>query len=188
MTKVRAIKDRIQVKAVTELLLKHYGEHFAQIWQFALNVGLRMGDVLSINMADAKKSLRTGYLEIKEQKTKKYNRFEINAGARLIIEKRKFEYYDDVWLFQSHGNNIKRKGQPISRQAVYAALVSVGDIVGIKLGTHSARKTRARIMYEEGTDIAKVSEVLNHASIKETMNYLDITEEEKQATYHETVF
>lgn len=188
MTKVRAIKKRSEVKRVSELLTKHYPVHFEQIWKFALNVGLRMGDVLSISMSDAKKALKSGDLEIKEQKTGKYNRIEINVSIRAIITQRLNGFPNDEWLFQSHGNNIKAKVQPISRQSVYSALEHVGSIIGIKLGTHSARKTRARIMYEEGMKLVQVSAVLNHSSLKQTMNYLDITDDEKQETYHKVVF
>ena len=188
MTKVRALKTREDAERVTVLLHKHYGLMYEHIWRFALNVGLRMGDVLSISKEDARKALISGYLEIKEQKTKKYNNFQINAGAKEIIMYRLNLYPDSVWLFQSDSNRAKKLSKPLSRQSVYKAIVAVGDMINVKLGTHSARKTRARIMLESGYNIEQISAVLNHSSTWETKAYLDITQEDKNKTYHEVVF
>jgi len=189
MTKVRALKTREDAEKVGFLLEKHYGRKFELIWRFALNVGLRMGDVLSITMMQAKRSLKTGVIEIKESKTQKYNSFEVNVGAKEIIRERLEEFSGDAWLFQSHSRNAEHLNKPITRQSIYKALKDVGDnMIHIKLGTHSARKTRARIMHEQGTPIEKICTVLNHSNVKETMRYLDITQDEKNKTYHELVF
>jgi len=187
MTKVRALKTRKQINDVGDLLNKHYGRHFLQMWRFAVNVGLRMGDVLSISMEQAKKGLKDGHIEIKEQKKKKYNRFDLNIVAKQIIEERVKENKTDLWLFQSHGNNAKAMEKPISRNAVYLALREVGQIYGVKLGTHSARKSRARLMYESGETLESIASVLNHDDIKDTIKYIDITQDEKDRTYHEYV-
>ena len=187
MSKVRALTTREDVSRVGELLEKHYSNQYKQVWTLAVNVGLRIGDVLSITMHDARRALFRGNIEIKEEKTGKINQLDINFKVKEIINERLETNAGDTWLFQSHSNNAKALIKPLSRQSVYKAFRGVGDIIGIKLGTHSARKSRARLMYENGYSMQMIQGILNHASEYETKAYIDITHEEKQKSYSEFV-
>lgn len=179
MTKVRALKNIDEVTQVGDLLNKHYGKHYEQIWYFALNGALRMGDALDITMKQAVEALETGFIEIKEQKTSKQNRFTLNLRIENIIKERKKQYPKDTWLFQSHSNNAKAREKQMSVTALYQALKGVGEIINVKLGTHSARKTRGRLLYENGYSIEQVAAQLNHKDTSVTLVYIDITQEEK---------
>ena len=68
---VEPIKDKEQVKAVEEYL-KSYSNRNQLIFIFGINTGLRVSDILALDIADVKN--RT-YVEIREKKTGKYKRF-----------------------------------------------------------------------------------------------------------------
>ena len=53
--------------------------------------------------------------------------------------------------------------------------------IGLKLGTHSMRKTRGWAMHKAGTPIELICRTLNHSSPAVTMRYLGITQEEVHA-------
>jgi integrase len=68
---------------------------------------------------------------------------------------------------------------------VAKAFSEVGSIVGVKLGTHSMRKSRGWAMYSDGVPIEMIAKVLNHSSPSVTMAYLGITKKQVMDTYLE---
>ena len=73
--------------------------------------------------------------------------------------------------------------KPLNRSTVARAFSKVGDILRLKLGTHSMRKTRGWAMYSDGVPVEMISKVLNHSTTAVTMRYLGITKEEVLQTY-----
>jgi len=192
--KVNAV-DKAQAVQIEKVLRRNGQETYADVWRLNLNMALRISDLLALTFDDVKGNV----LRLNEQKTArkakgdqpaksgKAKTIEINDVARSIIEKRRQAYPDDVFLFQSKSNRVKGAAKPVTREAVSRAFKAAGEEVcgdSRNVGTHSARKTRARIIYEDTKDIALVSKMLNHSSIRVTETYLDIRQDDVNASYH----
>ena len=86
-------------------------------------------------------------------------------------------------VFQVHSNRTKGLIQPVSRVSVARKFKEIGEIIKVKLGTHSMRKSRGWAMYSDGVPIEMISKVLNHSHPAVTMAYLGITKQEILDTY-----
>jgi len=179
MNTVDAVKTKQEIDSITHLLNKIGGDIYSDIWKVGLNLGLRITDLLSLKYSDL--DLENRSLKLKEQKTDKSKEIRLNNTVIEIVERRRNEYPDDLWLFQVHSNRMKNS--PISRFSVSKKFQEIGEIVGIQLGTHSMRKSRGCAMYSDGVSIEMISKVLNHSSPSVTMRYLGITKDEVLETY-----
>ncbi|WP_273860679.1 tyrosine-type recombinase/integrase [Photobacterium sp. GSS17] len=171
---VQPVRDPKQVREVERRLKRHYGKQFAQMWVFGINTALRVSDVLTIRPHDVK----NGILYVNEKKTKKSHRIVLNKAALAIYQEILKEYPDTEYLFQSRGNRGKGSGKPLARQSVWKAFEEIGQMLDIKLGTHSMRKTRGYHMYKKTLDIARVQKMLNHSSPATTMAYIGLDQDQ----------
>lgn len=179
MATVDAVKSLDEVRDVARLLKKHKGDIYADLWVFGVNVGLRISDLLPLTLEQAK----SGVLELKEGKTNKNRKITLNGTAIAIVNKRLVATPDHTYLFQVESNRAKNK--PLSRSAVSKAFAEIGEMVGVKLGTHSMRKTLGWVMHSQGASIERVCKVLNHSHPAITMRYIGLTEADTQAAYSE---
>jgi len=68
---------------------------------------------------------------------------------------------------------------------VSEAFKEVGNILSLKLGTHSKRKTLGWAMYYTGERIERICRVLNHKYSAVTMRYIGLTQTDIDSAYHE---
>ncbi|MEW8359699.1 MAG: tyrosine-type recombinase/integrase [Candidatus Thiodiazotropha sp.] len=184
MNTVEAVKSLEEITTIETSLKKKKGAIYADIWKFGLNVGLRIQDLLSIeyDQIDAKKHTYT----LKEGKTRKSRTITLNNTALEIVNRRREDNPDDKYLFQSHSPKLKRGvQQPISRVSVSRAFKKIGDDLGLKINTHSMRKSRGYAMHKHGVPIEKISKVLNHSHPAVTMRYIGLEDEEIQKSYYD---
>lgn len=181
---VEAVKCQTEVVQVHKLLLKHNENRaYADMWQLGVNVALRITDLLSITYDDVQRN-RDGrlVLTVREGKTGKTRTITLNKTAEEVYNRRRADRPSDVYLFQS---DSKRNAvpKPIQRNAAYKAFSEVGDIIGVKLGTHSMRKTRGWVMHSAGVPIELIARVLNHSTPAITMRYLGLDAQAEQQSY-----
>ena len=176
---VDAVKSKEEIKRIASLLEKHYGSIYSHMWIFGVNAALRISDLRLITMEHA----LTGKLTLIEGKTKKRRSIPLNATAMSVVQLRHALNPHHNYLFQVDCNRAKNK--PISRQSVSAAFKEVGDILGLKLGTHSMRKTLGWTMYSAGERIERICKVLNHKDSGVTMRYIGLTQADIDSAYHE---
>lgn len=182
MNEVEAVKTKEEIKLVEQLLAKHHGSLYADLWRTGVNLALRISDLLSIKLEDI--DLNSRELELVEGKTGKKRHLKINETALSIITKRLSEYPEDIYLFQVHSNRTKgMAAKPVSRVSVARVFKEVGEILSVKLGTHSMRKSRGWAMYSDGVPVEMICKVLNQSSPAVTMRYLGITKAEVMQTY-----
>jgi integrase len=179
MNEVEAVKTREEIAAVKALLQKHHGAIYADIWKIGLNLSLRISDLLAIRFHDLDLDRRE--IVLIEGKTSKKRTIRLNDTALKIIERRRKESPNDAFLFQVDSN--RAKGKPISRNSVSRAFKDAGDRIGLRINTHSMRKSRGYVMFNDGVPIEKVSKVLNHSHPAVTMRYLGITNKEVLDSY-----
>ena len=171
--------SKAEIDMVHTLLMKKYGDLYADIWKVGVNLSLRISDLLDLEYGDFNMDDRS--LRLREKKTGKLKDIRLNAPAITVIEKRKKENPSDSWLFQVHSNRAKDK--PISRVSVSRVFKEAGEILGLTINTHSMRKSRGMAMYKDGVPIEKIAKVLNHTNPSSTLRYLGITHEEVMKTY-----
>lgn len=172
MAKVEVIKDLRKVRIISQLLEVRCSKQMADIWNFGLNVALRISDLLSIRFSDVngeKLSLISG-------STGKVTEIRLNRKAILLINEIRLRHPTHIYLFQSYRNqqSINRIARPLTRKAVTKAFKLVGDELGIQLGTQSMRKTRGYHLYKKTNDIAKVMQMLEQKNKTIALRYIGI--------------
>lgn len=179
MIEVEAVKTKGEIAAVEALLKKHHGQIYGDIWKIGLNLSLRISDLLAIKYQDLDMDRKE--FALVEGKTGKKRCIRLNDTAIRIINQRRKQHPGDIYLFQVHSNRAKDK--PISRNSVSRAFKDAGDRIGLRINTHSMRKSRGYVMFADGVPIEKVSKVLNHSHPAITMRYLGITNKEVMDSY-----
>jgi integrase len=168
-----------EAMAVHAVLLKRYPVIYADIWRIGLNMSLRISDLLKIKFKDLDLTNRT--IALVEAKTGKAKVIRLNNVAMEVILKRRNLYPDDVWLFEPHGK--MHRFDPVKRCTVSRVFKDAGDWLGLKINTHSMRKSRGAAMYADGAPLEMIAQVLNHSSTRETLRYIGITKEQVLQTY-----
>lgn len=148
------------------------------------NFGLRIGDVLDLEVDDFKGK----YLKIKEKKliNKKNNKtrnMKINKRMREIIDNYIKENNIEKYLFVGRGSDI-----PISRQQAWNIIKDIEKKFNLSnLGTHSLKKTFGYNFLSKYKDLEMLQKIFNHSETEETLRYIGLTQE-KQDFYMDDFF
>jgi integrase len=187
MKTVQPIRDKLKIDAMKKIL---YGSNFRDYVFFTLgiNSGLRISDLLSLKFNDIlidKNIVKE--ITLKEKKTGKTKTFSLSDKTRKIIKEYIStidEYNLDEPLFFSRK---KKDGQriPITRQHAHKILSDTANLVGIddNIGTHSLRKTFGYHAYKKGFDLSHLQKIFNHATPRQTLDYIGITKDEIDNIY-----
>lgn len=139
----------------------------ATILVLEANLGLRIGDILSLRLNDIIKDGERYRLNIKEQKTHKQRNFTIPL-----------ELYQYIKIYALE-NNIKPSAKlfDVGERVVQKHLKNVCGYLGLDgISTHSFRKYFAMCIYTNNNyDVALVKELLQHSSIVTTQRYLTMS-------------
>lgn len=149
-----------------------------------VNTGCRIETLLQLTP----KHIDGGCVRIKEFKTNKVSRYELNKDVYAVVAK----FID--YLGITSREYIFRKSpscdKPLTRQQAYNIIKDVANEVGIKyaVGCHSLRKSYGRFVYDETRDIHLVQRLLNHSNPIITQNYIcledrEVTKRRKIAKY-----
>lgn len=174
---------------------KSYGIRNYCLVVFGINTMLRASDIINFkikNVLNSDGSFKYG-INVYEQKTGKKRTVIFNKSVQEAISlylSTRPNYKMNEFLFPSNKseNGIQ---QPITTKSVWRILNQAGkdlnfNAIGLNLGSHSLRKTGARLGYEiekkNGNQeaIFTISKALNHSSISVTERYLDITSDDVQ--------
>lgn len=170
---IRSIDD---IKQITKTL----SPKFSLIWQIGVNIGLRVSDILGLNIKDV---LGRDEIYIKEKKTKKIKIFPIKSELKKKIcnycKQLNFNQ-DETPLF------LNESGKRLHRSAVYKAINEACKNLKIRenVGTHTMRKTFGYHHYKQFHDIALLQTIFNHSSPEITLRYIGITQEEINISYN----
>ena len=174
MHKVEPIRKKEQIEKVKNVLRKNEMRDLL-LFVFGINTGLRISDILKLKCADVRGK---DFVEIIEQKTKKYKRFPLTKELRNLIKFYLEGKSSQLYLFESRTsiNGVKR---PISRVQAYRIISCACLKAGIKdtIGTHTLRKTFGYHFYQEHKDIGLLQYIFNHSSQQVTLLYIGITQD-----------
>lgn len=210
--KVNALRTPEQIQAVKDYFLnynntvktnnKSHGIRNYCLFVFGINTALRASDILAFTIGeviDENGNFRDKFT-IKEQKTTKkrdvYYNDVTKEAIKMYLETLE-EYSLDDFLFPSNKRKWDEEKseyvqQPITVRSFWRIMNQAGkdlgfDKKGLTLGSHSCRKTFARQCITNNPDkpnmLIAVSEILNHASLKTTYTYADITADEQRELF-----
>lgn len=177
MELVEPIRSKKQIDAMKRYLKSGNLRDYL-LFVLGINSGLRISDLLSLQVQDVKGKER---ISLREQKTGKTKDFPLSDTCQKAIkEYLQVRDMDAGFLF------VSRKGQgAISRVQAYRILNEAARAIGIKeqIGTHTLRKTFGYWAYQAGVDITRIQKLLNHSAPSVTLAYIGITKEELDDVY-----
>ena len=161
--------------------LLHHGSRPKEIytaWQVGKVCLLRVSDVIKLKyhqIYDDNGKVRDTVVT-HDTKTKKYNPLNLRPLDHVLSSYRDWLIASKInsqWLFPRPTDD----GRHINRKVVYRYIKRSANFLGFKnIGTHSARKTGAYILYKNTNNLAMVSRMLNHSSERITERYLGISD------------
>lgn len=168
-----------------KLIKKHLQESPRNLCLFVLgiNTNLRASDLLKIKVSDVKHLQAGDEITLKEKKTGKMRRINLNGSCVAEIQGllKSGKYLDDDFLFQS-----KRKGKALTVPSFSQLVKGWCKEINLKgnYASHSLRKTwgyHQRVTFNVG--IPELMVCFNHTSQKQTLDYLGIQPEEIKSVY-----
>lgn len=175
---VDPIRDFNDIKKICDYLydrdLKYY-----TIFMLGIYSGLRVSDLLGLNIEDVENKTE---IMLIEQKTQKRKRFPINEVLKPVIEnwlkirKTQFglgEAVNALFVGKKHGRIEKSMMYRRLNEAVKAC-----GIDNVIIGTHTMRKTFGYHVYKKYKDLALLQRLFNHSSAATTLRYIGIEQEE----------
>ncbi len=175
MNVVEPIKDKRRIKRVERILAKR-NQRDLLLFVMGTNTGLRVSDILSLNVEDVRDK---DFIDIIEKKTGKRKRFPINEKIKTIIQNYTINKKSDEPLFKTRYRN--RMERTYAYKLVNYACHKVG-IQG-RIGTHTMRKTFGYHHYHKFKDVALLQKIFNHYSPSTTLRYIGIDQEEINNSY-----
>ena len=175
---VEPIRNKKQIVAV-ENYLKSKNYRNMMIWVFGINTGLRISDILSLNVGDVKNK---SFVKLKEKKTGKPKIFPLNKKLKTLLKDFVKGRADNEPLF------VSQKGFRLDRNQFYLKINEACRAVGVKetsIGTHTMRKTFGYHHYRQFKDVAILQEIFNHSSPKITLRYIGINQDEINRSYNQ---
>ena len=142
------------------------------MWMLGIYSGLRVSDILPLRVRDVYKK---PYIKLREIKTGKMKRFEINPILGRALNKYCEGRSPDEYLIKSR----EGRNKPITRSMAYKILQEAADHFGLdSIGTHSMRKTFGYHFYNQTKDVVTLMKIFNHSHQRITLIYIGIEEEQ----------
>jgi len=174
-----------QIRILKEILKNKGKLRDLALLSLGIDSMLRTSDTLSMlvcDVMDNKNNPKTE-IKVKQQKTKKNptHLVEISkeTGATLAAWIKQTKKYEDDYLFSGKNPDRRLTGR-MHRTIVKSWAVLLGLDPSL-YSTHSVRRTRASHIYKHTNDIAAVSRLLGHESLKSTLTYLDMDKQQALA-------
>lgn len=170
------IKSKKDIQAI-ENYLKEHNERDYVIWVLGLNSGLRVSDIVGLNVGDV---VGKTHITIIEKKTQKRKSFYINDKLKRVLKNfTKGRDFDEP-LFKG-----VRDERRLDRKEVYRFLINVCNKIGIKtkVSTHTMRKTFGYHHYQKFKDSVILQKIYNHSNQRITLLYIGVEQDEIDWSY-----
>lgn len=171
MNRVEPIKSLKQIERMRAYLLEQ-SERNEMILLFGIYTGLRISDMLKLQVKDVRNKK---HIRVHEAKTGKNKIFKIPENFKDKLNEYVSNLDDDSYLFPGRTGD-----QPLTRSAVHRILKGAAKHVGVSgVACHSLRKTYGYFIYQQTKDVATLMRLFNHSNPSTTLLYIGITQIEK---------
>ncbi len=151
MTTVEPIRNKSDIKKVEKVLAKQ-SQRDLMLFVLGTNCGLRISDLLSLNVGDVRNKT---HIQIVEKKTGKFKKFPINDRLKPMIEDFVKGRRNAEPLFLSHWRHR------LDRVTAYYLIRDACEKAGLqeRIGTHSMRKTFGYHHYQQFKDVVILQKI-----------------------------
>lgn len=169
------IKSKKDIKAV-EQYLKEHNERDYVLWVLGVNSGLRVSDIVGLNVSDV---VDKTHITIIEKKTQKRKSFYINDKLKRVLKPFIKDRDLNEPLF------LGRQGKRLNQRQVYRFLIVTCQALGIKakVSTHTMRRTFGYHHYQQYKDAVILQKIFNHSSQRITLMYIGVEQDEIDLSY-----
>jgi len=176
MNVVEPIRSKKDIKQI-ETILANQNPRDLLMFVMGTNSGLRISDILALNVGDVRNKT---HICIIEKKTGKRKQFPINPKLKLLIENFIKNRHEDEPLF------LTKYKSRLDRIQAYRIINKVCNAIGIvdKIGTHTLRKTFGYHHYKQFKDVAMLQKIFNHSSPVITLRYIGIEQDQIDESYN----
>ena len=181
--KVDPIKQLRDIKAIKLMLATRHRD--LALFTLGINTNLRASDLLRIKVGQVLGLKAGDDIELKEKKTGKYRRITLNKAVILAVKGllNSEEYQDSLgeeYLFKS------QRAPVLTVQSVHRMVKGWCRVINLKgnYGSHTLRKTwgyHQRVTF--GVGLPELMVAFNHASQRQTLDYLCVQPEELKSIY-----
>lgn len=176
MNIVEPIRRKKDIRKIEKFLAKK-NKRDLLIFTMGTNSGLRISDILALDIKDVRNK---SHIEIVEKKTGKHKKFPINSKLKDLINKFISGKPSNEPLFKTRFDGRLDRFQ--AYKIINEACRSIG--MDCKIGTHSLRKTFGYHHYQQFKDVVLLQKIFNHSSPSTTLRYIGIEQEEIDQSYN----
>ena len=161
------LPERVLTDEEIRVLLLCCNTVTADVVQFALNTGMRRGEILGLRWDQG--DLLTGYITVTRTKSGKQRKSPINDTVRDLLERQPRQ---GMFVFHRNGKPAKSVRTDFEKSVRRAAIGHCRF--------HDLRHTFATRLVLRGVSLPVVKELLGHSTITTTMRYAHPTPESKK--------
>lgn len=175
MTTVEPIRNIEHLKKLENYLAKKSPRDLLLL-TIGTNCGLRISDIVALNVGDVRNK---SHIQIIETKTGKFKKFPINAKLKPMFEEYTKGKRSDEPLFTTIFKNR------MDRFGAYYIIKTACKAIKLqeKIGTHTMRKTFGYHHYKKFKDVAMLQKIFNHSSPTITLRYIGIEQDQIDESY-----
>ncbi len=175
MTTVEPIRLKSDIKKVENVLAKKNPRDLL-MFTIGTNCGLRISDIIALNVGDVKGKT---HIQIIEKKTGKFKKIPVNSKLKSMFEEYTRGKSSDEALFITVFNNR------IDRFSAYHIIKNACKAAGLheKVGTHTMRKTFGYHYYKKYKDVVMLQKIFNHSNPAITLRYIGIEQDQIDESY-----
>lgn len=173
--KAEPIKNRKDIERIEQYLKLHNKRDYV-IWVLGMNSGLRVSDIVGLNVSDV---VDKTHISIIEKKTGKQKTFYINDKLKRVLKEYTKGKKLDEPLF------VGKQGKRLNRSQVYRFIVKVCKENDIKahVSTHTLRRSFGYHHYQKFKDPVVLQKIFNHSSQRITLMYIGVEQDEIDLSY-----
>ena len=175
MGTVEPIRLKSDIRKIEAVLAKQ-SERNLLLFTLGINCGLRISDILALNVNDVKNK---DYIQIVEKKTGKLKKFPVNSKLKPMFKNYTKNRDAGEPLFETVFRNR------LERVSAYYIIRNACEQAGIeiKAGTHTMRKTFGYHHYKKFRDVAMLQKIFNHSTPQITLRYIGIEQDQIDKSY-----
>jgi integrase/recombinase XerC len=167
----RAIEKDLQIASVRYPKRKIGRQRDASLLVFLLNTGLRLSELLALQMGDVEIGERKGLVIVRQGKGNRERSIPLNVAARKALQDwlavRPQKASNFIWTA------VEDESNSLTARSVQRILKRLGQEAGIPdLHPHLARHTFAKNLIDSGVGLEKVARLLGHSNLNTTRIYI----------------